>query len=127
VIKEANATVQEARTKSDDKTTEKTASESPSAVAKKSGSAKASKTTGEALEIIAKIKNITQKSGETNGKPWTKYNIESVGGTAYTTFDKKFAEAAATIKGKDKEALLIYVVVDEKYFNLVDKVGLTLV
>lgn len=139
VIKEANAIVQEAGTKSASKKTdkksskkepEKKSSESPSADTSKSGDSKTSTTTGEALEIMSKIKNITQTTGGDPAKPWTRYNIESAGGSMYTTFDKKFADAANTIKGKDEEALLIYVVVNKSgvdYFNLVDKVGFSLI
>ncbi len=118
--------VQTADTKSDKNKTEKKPSESPQSDAKAAGDGKASpKTTGEALEILAKIKNITQTTRDTWKGP--RYNIETVEGTTYTTFSKKFANDASKIKGKNKEALLVYVVVDDKYFNLVDKAGLTLV
>ncbi len=127
VIREANAVVKTAQTKTDEKETEKKPSESPQAAADASGVAETQPTTGETLEVLSKIKNVTQKSGSTNGKKWTKYNIETVGGTTYTTFDQKFAEEASKIKGKDAEALLVYVIVDGRYYNLVDKVGLALV
>jgi phage recombination protein Bet len=85
---------------------------------------------GEVHEILSKIKNITKTTGGDPDKPWTRFNIESVGGTIYTTFDKNFADDASKIKGSDLEALLQYVIVNKNgidYFNLVDKVGLTLV
>ncbi len=125
VIKEANAVVTEAGTKSGAETTEEKASESPQSDAKETGDAKTSTTTGEVLEVISKIKNITQTKRDNWKGP--RYNIETTGGTTYTTFVKKFADDAATIKGKDAEAKLTYVVVDDKFFNLVDKVGLKLI
>lgn len=124
VIKEANATVSEAQTKSAEELLCRP--EPPQGTANESGDSKASTSTGKVIDIISKIKNVTQKSGKTGNSAWTKYNIETVGGTIYTTFDKKFAEDASKIKGKDKEALLMYVVVDGKYFNLVEKEGLKL-
>lgn len=116
-----------AMSKSDQKKIDnRESSESTQKPASKSGDSRpSSKTTGEALETIAKIKNITQTTKPAWKGP--RYNIESEGGTTYTTFCEKFAIDAALIKGKDKEALLIYVVVDEKYFNLIDKTGLTLI
>lgn len=125
VIKEANATVQEAGTKSGAETTEKKSSESPQSDAKKAGDTKTSKTTGEAHEVIVKIKNITQTKRDT----WkgARYNIECVGGAVYTTFVEDYAKDAAKIKGKDAEALIIYVLVDSKYYNIVDKGGFKLI
>ncbi len=121
VIKEANAVIKEADTKS----TEKKSSKSPESNAKKKGDGKTSTSTGEALEIIAKIKNITK----TKRDDWTRYNIETVGGSVFTTFEEQYAIDANTIKGKDAEALLIYVIVKKsgkEYFNLVDKAGFKL-
>jgi phage recombination protein Bet len=106
---------------------EKKAPDSSPKAAKKTEGAKTSKTTGEVQEIMSKIKNVTQTTGGDPQKPWTRFNIETVGGTFYTTFDKNFAKDAESIKGKDAEALLQYVVVDGKYFNLVDKTGLSLI
>jgi phage recombination protein Bet len=106
---------------------EKKAPESTPKAAKKTEGAKTSKTTGEVQECMTKIKNVTQTTGGDPQKPWTRFNIESVGGSLYTTFDKTFAKNAESIKGKDAEALLQYVVVDGKFYNLVDKTGLTLV
>ena len=126
VIKEANATVKEAETKSGSESTEKKSSESPQSNASGSGDAKTSTTTGEVLDVITKIKNVTQKSGTTDGDKWTRYNIESVGGSIYSTFEKSFAEDASKIKGKDAEALLTYVMIDGKYLNLVADCGLKL-
>ena len=132
---EANE-VQTATTKSEKKekktketkASEKKSPESPQTDAKKDEGAKTS--TGEISEIMSKIKNVTQTTGGDPAKPWTRFNIETVGGSVYTTFDKKFAKAAGDIKGKDQEALLIYVTVNKNgvdYFNLVDKTGFTLV
>lgn len=120
--------VQAAGTKSGQKKQEKKESEKKATkTAKKTEGAKTSKTSGEVQECMTKIKNVTQTTGGDPQKPWTRFNIESVGGSFYTTFDKDFAKNAESIKGKDAEALLQYVVVDGKYFNLVDKTGLTLV
>lgn len=119
--------VKPAGSKSEQKEPEKKAPESSPKAAKKTEGAKTSKTTGEVQEIMSKIKNVTQTTGGDPQKPWTRYNIETVGGTFYTTFDKNFAKDAESIKGKDQEALLQYVVVDGKYFNLVDKTGFSLI
>ena len=42
--------------------------------------------------VVTGIEQVTQKTGETNGKPWILYTIHA--GEKYTTFDKKHAEAA---------------------------------
>ena len=118
VIKEANATVTNAKAKSDSESTEKKSSESQQSD---------HRWPNQAGDTICKIKNVTQKSGVLNGKKWKRYNIEAVDGTIYTTFDKKFAEEASKIKGKDAEAMLMYVVVDGKYFNLIENKGLKLI
>jgi hypothetical protein len=110
------------------KTTGKKSTGSSQKDAKKTDGATTS--TGEVQEIMSKIKNVTQTTGGDPKKPWTRFNIEAVGGTIYTTFDKTFAKNAGDIKGKDEEALLMYVVVNKNgtdYFNLVEKTGLTLV
>ncbi len=125
VIKEANAVVKEAETKSDTETSEKKSSESPQSNAKRTDDTKASKTTGEALEVIVKIKNITQTKRDTWKGP--RYNIEAVGGTIYTTFVEQYAKDAAEIKGKDAEALIIYVLVEDKYYNIIGEGGFKLI
>ncbi|MCP4989371.1 MAG: phage recombination protein Bet [Colwellia sp.] len=126
-VKEANATVQVASTKSEQKTEVKKATGSTQAVSKKTKDTKAPKEMGEICEGIHTIKNVTQKTGGDPQKPWTKYSIEVAEGSTYTTFDKKFAEAAISIKGTNSEVLIRYVVVDGKYYNLVKDSGLTLV
>jgi len=123
-IKEANATVKEAETKSGQETK---SAESTEKGSKKSGGTKPPKTAGEQHESISKIKNVTQKTGGDAKKPWTKYSIETSGGRTYTTFDKNFAEEASKIKGTDAEALIQFVIVDGKYYNLVKDTGFTLV
>jgi hypothetical protein len=52
-------------------------------------------------EVIIKIKEVTSKSGETKGKPWTVFSIVSKNGDRYGTFDVKIAELAKDISGKD--------------------------
>lgn len=43
------------------------------------------------------VENIGTKTGEKNGKPWIKYTI-TIGGVAYSTFDKALAEKAENSK-----------------------------
>jgi len=43
-------------------------------------------------QVITGIEQVTMKTGDKNGKPWTLYTIHA--GDKYTTFDKKHAEAA---------------------------------
>ncbi|MHC4314771.1 MAG: hypothetical protein ACYSW3_20170, partial [Planctomycetota bacterium] len=125
--KEANAVVQTAKTKSEQETTEKKPSESTQTDAKESGDGKTStsESDGERAEILAKIKNITKKSGKTGKTVWTKYSIETVGGTFFSTFDEAYALEANKIKGQDVEALITYDVVvkdGKQYFNLIENV-----
>lgn len=54
----------------------------------------------EPQSIIAVIDEITTATGETKGKPWTKYGIKS-GDVIYGTFDKKIADAAEFWKGQE--------------------------
>jgi phage recombination protein Bet len=117
--------VQEAETKTDPKLSGEKTSGSTPPVAKKSGDSKPSKTTGEAMAVITKIKNVTQTKKEAWSGP--RYNIEAVGGTIYTTFIKKYADDASEIKGTEVEVELGFVVVTQsgkEYFNLLDKKGL---
>ena len=119
---EANE-VKTAVTKSEKKKAETKSSEPPQNDA--SGSSDAKPSTGgsetERVEVLAKVKNITKKSD----KDWTKFSIETVGGTFFSTFDEDYATEANKIKGKDVEALIIYDIVkkgDKTYYNLVKNV-----
>jgi phage recombination protein Bet len=119
---EANE-VKTAQSKSEKEATESEPSDSPESGASDSGDGKTSTTPvkGERLEILSKIKGVTKKKGGTTDKPWTKFTIETVGGSFYTTFDEVYATEASKIKGKDVEALIIYDVVvkgDQTYYNL---------
>ncbi len=60
-------------------------------------------------EVMVKVKNVTKKTGsDSTGKKWTKYTIHTPGGSAYSTFDKKIAEAAEKIKDADHEACIMF-------------------
>jgi hypothetical protein len=127
VIKEANAVVTEAGTKSDQIAAQKKPSESPQSNAKEAGDGKTSTGASETerVEVLAKIKNITKKSSKDGDKVWTKFSIETVGGTFFSTFDEAYATEANKIKGKDVEALITYDIVrkgDKVYFNLIKNV-----
>ncbi len=100
-------------------------SESPQSNASPEGDGKTSTAASETenVEQLAKIKNVTKKTGGPTDKPWTKFNIETVGGTFFSTFDEAYAKEASKIKGKDVEALIIFDIVtkgDQTYLNLVE-------
>lgn len=48
-------------------------------------------------EVVGEISDITSKSGEKDGKPWTVYHI-TVDGMRYGTFSATFADMARTVK-----------------------------
>jgi phage recombination protein Bet len=115
--------VKTAGSKSEQETTEEKPSDSSESGASASGDSNATPAPvhGERLEILSKIKGVTKKKGGTTDKPWTKFTLETVGGSFYTTFDEVYATEALKIKGKDVEALIIYDVVvkgDQTYYNL---------
>jgi hypothetical protein len=53
------------------------------------------------------IERITQKTGERNGSPWTKFGY-LINGAWFGTFDTKIAEKMASIKGTGKEAVVVF-------------------
>jgi hypothetical protein len=64
--------------------------------------------------------DVTQKEGTTNNKKWTKYFIKGPDGE-YTTFDKKFADAAYA--AKENGDLIAVTYTATKYGNDVVSVG----
>ena len=67
---------------------------------------------------VVGIVSVTQKQGEKDGKPWTKYHIKASDGGDWTTFDKKIAEAAKKAKEEDYGVILT-TETKGKYTNIV--------
>ncbi|MGR3301255.1 MAG: hypothetical protein ACUZ8I_02010 [Candidatus Scalindua sp.] len=55
-----------------------------------------------------KVETVSEQDGTKKGKPWTKYSINSVGGTTYNTFDHTMGQDAKDIAGTDVEALVLF-------------------
>jgi len=71
------------------------------------GSGGGSAGTMEATEVVV---DVTNKTGGTPTKPWTKFFIRTMGGTVYNTFDKDFAQAAKDVKGTGQKVLISFIV-----------------
>ena len=67
---------------------------------------------------VVGIKSVTCKTGETNGKPWTKYFITTSEGETLPTFDKNIALLAEKAKAEDF-GVIISKETKGKYTNIV--------
>ena len=69
-------------------------------------------------DMMIGIREVTQSTGEKDGKKWTKYHIKDTTGGDWITFDKKIAEAAKAAKEKG-EGVIIKTETKGKYVNVV--------
>lgn len=59
--------------------------------------------------VMTKIAKITKQASKPDApKKWTRYHIHSIGGTEYTTFDKKQMEVAKEAAGANQECLILF-------------------
>jgi len=65
------------------------------------------------------VEQVSEKTGEKNGKAWTRYGIK-VGGTFYNTFDTKLAEAARYAKDAGETVQVAYTTNAKGFHDAVD-------
>lgn len=68
------------------------------------------------------IEELSERHGEKNGRPWTKWSLKDANGTFYGTFSESVIEPARELTGKKA---LIEFEVDGKFRNLVSVAPLT--
>ncbi len=61
-------------------------------------------------EVSIIVADIAAKSGNTNGKPWTRYGIKDENGTYYNTFSDTFAEIAKAAKAAGSQIKISFAV-----------------